>query len=155
MFCSDKWKKQVFRRFLKQKFNAESYQVLMGFSTDEIHRAGRIKQTKKYHHQYPLLDLQINRNQCAALVERTFNSAPPKSSCIFCPNHKQSEWIDVKSSCDWEKLIEIDSKIRTANAKNGIERQFITPDCKPINEVDFDEKNEVIFSRTCAGECFL
>jgi len=155
MFCSDKWKKQVFRRFLMHEFNAKTYQVLMGFSTDEMHRAGRVKQTKKYQHRFPLLDLRMNRSECSLLVERTFNVTPPKSSCIFCPNHKQSEWIDVKSSCDWERLIEIDKAIRASNLENGIERQFITPDCKPIDKVDFNEKNETIFSRLCAGECFL
>lgn len=156
MFCSDKWKKNVFRRFLAKQFNQKSYDVIMGFSTDEIHRAGRMKSSKKYNYQFPLLDLRMNRVECIRLVEKTFKQEPPRSSCIFCPNHKQLEWIDIKNnSKDWERLINLENEIMIANQVNGIDKQFITVDCKPIAECDFNDKNEVIFSRLCAGGCFL
>ena len=32
---------------------------------------------------------------------------------------------------------------------------FLTVECKSIAECEFDDKNEVIFSRLCAGGCFL
>ena len=156
-FCSSKWKKEVFNRFCAKQFNAKKYDVIMGFSTDEIHRAGRIKQTKKYRYQFPLLDLRMNRGDCVKLVQDTFNAPPPRSSCYFCPNHTQHEWREVMAGVDREKVVAIDEKIRNSlkdKMQGGI-NAFLTVECKPIAECDFDDKNEVIFSRLCAGGCFL
>jgi 3'-phosphoadenosine 5'-phosphosulfate sulfotransferase (PAPS reductase)/FAD synthetase len=87
-YCSAKWKREVFERFCNEKFGAKTYDVLMGFSTDEIHRAARMKASKKWNKVFPLLDLQMRRGDCITLVERTFNAEPPRSSCWMCPNHK-------------------------------------------------------------------
>ena len=152
-YCSINWKRDVVRRFLKEKFNSDKYTMLMGFSTDEQHRAARMKPSKKYGLSFPLLDLQMRRGDCVALVERTFKANPPRSSCYFCPNHTQHEWREVMQSKDREKVIAVDKSIRTAILDNVT--CYLTAECKPIDECDFDDKNEVIFSRLCAGECFL
>jgi len=156
-YCSSKWKGDTFKRFLAKQFKEKSYEVMMGFSTDEMHRAGRMKSSKKYQYKFPLLNLRMNRGDCVALVERTFNAPPPRSSCYFCPNHTQHEWREVMQSADREKVIELDEKIRGSlkdKMQGGI-NAFLTVECKPIEECDFDDKNEVIFSRLCAGGCFL
>ena len=51
-------------------------------------------------------------------------------------------------SNDREKLIEFDNGLRKIN-------RFLTHDCLPITEVDFSDSNESIFSRFCAGGCFI
>lgn len=147
-FCSSKWKADVFKRFVSKEFKNKNFLVSLGFSTDEIQRAARIKNKKKYVYQFPLLDLKMNRTDCMILVEKTFNAEPPRSSCYFCPNHTQVEWQEVMQSKDKQKLIEFDNGLRAKN-------RFLTADCKPITECDFDPKNESIFSRLCAGQCFL
>ena len=157
-FCSSNWKKEVFNRFCAKQFKSKTYDVIMGFSTDEMHRAGRIKQTKKYRYQFPLLDLRMNRGDCVKLVQDAFNAPPPRSSCYFCPNHTQHEWREVMSGSDRDKVIAIDAKIRDSlngYLNNASHRSFLTVECKPIAECDFDDKNEVIFSRLCSGGCFL
>lgn len=147
-FCSSKWKREVFTRFCNDKFKAKQYDVLMGFSTDERQRAVRIKSSKKWQYKMPLLDLNINRGQCIGMVEKQFNAEPPRSSCYYCPNHTRAEWRKVMESKDREKLINFDNKLREIG-------KFLTHDCLPIAECDFDDRNESIFSRLCAGGCFL
>ena len=51
-------------------------------------------------------------------------------------------------SDDRELLIKFDNNLRSIG-------KFLTHDCLPISEVDFDDKNESIFSRLCSGGCFL
>ena len=155
-YCSSKWKADVFKRFLANQFKSKSYDVFMGFSTDEIHRAGRMKSTKKYSYKFPLLDLRMNRGDCVKLVMDTFNAPPPRSSCYFCPNHTQHEWREVMSGVDRDKTIAIDRQIRDAK-QFGLDAvaHYLTAECKPIEQCEFDDKNEVIFSRLCSGGCFL
>jgi hypothetical protein len=147
-FCSSKWKRDVFTRFVNEHYKEKSYDVLMGFSTDEKHRAARMKSIKKWQYKFPLLDLQMNRGDCIALVERKFNAPPPRSSCFYCPNHTRSEWRSVMEGPDRDILIKFDESLRQRG-------KFLTHDCLPIKEVDFDDKNESIFSRLCSGGCFL
>lgn len=147
-FCSSNWKRDVFKRFCNLQFGEKYYDVIMGFSTDEKKRAVKMKSTRKWQYKFPLLDLQLSRGDCIALVERAFNAPPPRSSCYFCPNHTRHEWRDVMDSDDREKLISFDNSLRDIG-------KFLTHDCVPINDVDFDDRNESIFSRHCAGGCFL
>lgn len=182
-YCSSIWKTDVFKRFCNETFKAKSYDVLMGFSTDEKHRASRQteiinqdfevtqndifgntviiakktkRKSKKFRCSFPLLDLRMNRGDCVKLVLDTFKAPPPRSSCYFCPNHTMHEWREVMSSNDRDKVIEIDNQIRSSlqSTLPGV-NAFLTVECKPIAECDFNDKNEVIFSRLCAGGCFL
>ena len=148
-FCSSLWKKRVFERFCKSQFNVKKYDVLMGFSTDEIHRAARMKSNKKSNYVFPLLDLQMRRGDCIALVQREFNVEPPRSSCWMCPNHTQHEWDEVMKSNDREKVIAFDREVL---APRGY---FLTSQYKRIEECDFIDEHEVMFSRLCSGGCFL
>jgi hypothetical protein len=122
---------------------------LMGFSTDEIHRAARMKPSKKWNNTFPLLDLQLRRGDCIALVQREFSVEPPRSSCWMCPNHTQHEWDEVMSSQDAEKVIAFD---RDVLAPNG---WFLTAEYKRITDCTFSDENEVMFTRLCSGGCFL
>lgn len=148
-YCSAKWKREVFERFCNEKFKSKKYNILMGFSTDEIHRAARMKPSKKWNKVFPLLDLQMRRGDCVALVKKTFDTEPPRSSCWMCPNHTQKEWAHVMESQDREKVIEFD---KTVLAPKGY---FLTAEYKRIDECNFIDENEVIFSRLCSGGCFL
>lgn len=148
-FCSSLWKKRVFERFCNEKFKSKKYNILMGFSIDEIHRAARMKSTKKNNYVFPLLDLQMRRGDCIALVQRTFDTEPPRSSCYMCPNHTQKEWAHVMQSQDREKVIEFD---KTVLAPKGY---FLTSQFKRIEECDFIDEHEVMFTRLCSGGCFL
>jgi hypothetical protein len=148
-FCSNHWKKDVFISFCNEKFKQKKYNVLYGFSTDEIHRAARMKPSKKWNKVFPLLDLQMRRSDCIALVQRTFDTEPPRSSCWMCPNHTQKEWAHVMQSQDREKVIEFDKTVLQSKG------YFLTSQFKRIEECDFIDEHEVMFTRLCSGGCFL
>jgi 3'-phosphoadenosine 5'-phosphosulfate sulfotransferase (PAPS reductase)/FAD synthetase len=148
-FCSSLWKKRVFERFCNENFKQKKYDVLMGFSTDEIHRATRMKPSKKWNCVFPLLDLKMRRGDCIALVEREFNVGPPRSSCWMCPNHTQHEWDEVMKSADAEKVISFDRDVLSPR------NWFLTAEYKRITNCSFIPEHEVMFSRLCSGDCFL
>ena len=148
-FCSSLWKKRVFERFCNDKFKQKSYDVLFGFSTDEMHRAGRMKPTRKWQPKFPLLDLQMRRGDCIALVQREFNVEPPRSSCYICPNHTQPEWAHVMESDDRDKVIAYDNEVLEPLGF------FLTSEYKRISDCTFSDENEVMFLRLCSGGCFL
>jgi PP-loop superfamily ATP-utilizing enzyme len=148
-FFFNNCKKYVFISFCNEKFKQKKYNVLYGFSIDEIHRAARMKPSKKWNKIFPLLDLQMRRSDCIALVQRTFDTEPPRSSCWMCPNHTQKEWAHVMQSQDREKVIEFD---KTVLQPKGY---FLTSQFKRIEECDFIDEHEVMFTRLCSGGCFL
>lgn len=71
--------------------------VAVGISTDEYHRANKAKNTEK-HQQivYPLLELGLNRSDCAHLIAEAGLPVPPKSSCFFCPWHSAQTWGEMR-----------------------------------------------------------
>jgi len=179
-YCSGNWKTDVFKRFCSEQFGSKKFDVMLGFSTDEKHRALNmakknaskriltafqddvfgdgidIKQTlkilstkrKKWNYSFPLLDFEMSRDDCQKLVIDTFKNNAPRSSCKFCPNHTQDEWNHVMTGNDREWLVNFDKTLRIKN-------WFLTSDCKPIDEIKFDQKNETIFTRACSGGCFI
>lgn len=64
----------------------------IGISTDEIHRARRGRATDWQTTVYPLLTLRMSRDDCAALIRDEGLPMPPKSSCWFCPFHRNEQW---------------------------------------------------------------
>ena len=179
-YCSGKWKSDVFKRFCTEQFGEKNFDVMLGFSTDEKHRALNmakknaskrvltafqddvfgdgidLKQTlktlstkrKKWNYHFPLLELEMSRDDCQQLVAKTFGHTAPRSSCKFCPNHTQEEWAHVMGGNDREWLVNFDKSLRGKN-------WFLTSDCKPIDTIEFDQKNEIIFTRACSGGCFI
>ena len=100
-FCSSKWKRDVFTRFCNEKFGVKNYDITMGFSTDEIHRAGRMKSTKKWTYKFPLLDLRMNRGDCINLVEKTFNTPPQDQVVITAQTIQERSGVAL-----WSQTIE-------------------------------------------------
>lgn len=148
-FCSGEWKTRVFRRFCNEMFKQKRYDVFYGFSTDEKKRAARMKPSRKWNPVFPLLDLQMRRGDCIALVQREFQVEPPRSSCWMCPNHTQHEWDEVMKSKDAEKVIAFDKEVLAPR------NWFLTAEYKRITDCTFSSEHEVMFSRLCSGSCFL
>jgi len=147
-FCSYKWKKNVFERFIRVKFNLKRYKIILGFSIDEAERAKNLNSIEKYLYTFPLLDLKLSRNDCIDLIAKQFGVVPSHSSCYFCPNHTRKEWREILNGDDREKVIKFDNELRSTN-------YFLTHECVPIMEVDFHDKNESFYSRQCVNSCYL
>lgn len=140
--------------------------LLMGISLDEVVRM-RTNQLKYITNEYPLVDKKMTRQDCLQWLEDNFYPTPPRSACTFCPYHSNKEWLDIKNGDpeEWKEVVEMDRAIRNQEQykdknkdKNITDEIFLHRSCKPIDEVDFEEKSPQLdlfygFSNECEGYC--
>lgn len=155
-YCSGEWKREVVRRWANKEHGVKAATNWVGFSTDEMDRVGRLAGSKKskgkWQVRFPLIEMKMNRGDCMALVRRIGWPEPPRSSCWMCPNHREGEWVWQQKNAprDFQKAIVFEREIqkRDPNA-------WLHQDCKPLETVEFDERNEVLFGGCDAGVCFV
>lgn len=93
--CSDKWKMQPFRTWLKAQA-LESVTVCIGYDAGEAHRAAKGDEYESgYAKRYPLIEWGWSRDDCIAAIRRAGLEQPGKSSCFFCPSSRKSEVIQL------------------------------------------------------------
>lgn len=163
--CTVDYKIRVLDRYLK--INGLSPVIVgLGISLDEWQRmkdtdwhnleSGKLLGIDKKR-EYPLIDRRLNRNQCLRIIESAGLPIPPKSSCFFCPYHKQGEWIDMKRdtpelfkrACDVETQI---NRKRTALNRDGL---YLHSSLKPLPQAVADQPRLFTETETCeSGYCF-
>lgn len=96
----------------------------VGISTDERDRAldqdGNLKvgDVKFSRNRYPLLDLDMDRDQCRALLTAHGFGQTPKSACIGCPFHTNAHWRMIRNNpADWADAVDFDNAIRSGGAR--------------------------------------
>jgi hypothetical protein len=89
----------------RKRIPANSCQMLMGISLDEVFRM-KPSWHKWLVHQWPLIDAGMARHDCLSWMERKGYPSPPKSSCIGCPFHDNDEWRNIKADSEaWEDAV--------------------------------------------------
>jgi hypothetical protein len=68
----------------------------LGISLDEFQRMRNDSGFSWVQHEYPLIQLRLDRAACMALIERAGLPLPPKSSCWFCPMHNTAQWAEMR-----------------------------------------------------------
>lgn len=96
--CSDKWKQQPFKHWLKSTGWTDVV-VCIGFGAEEPHRAERgDKYDSGYKKRYPLIEWGMDREACMAEIAAAGLSQPGKSACFFCPSSKKHEILALKKT---------------------------------------------------------
>lgn len=121
-------------------------EVLIGISLDEIERANRGKDEKWERRQYPLLDLGMNRIDCANLIESVGLPVPPKSSCFFCPFHSLLTWSELRRDQPvlFRKAVELENKLNERRDHRDKPRVYLTRKGVPLSEA-VSEAGEQLF----------
>lgn len=161
-FCSNEWKKRVFRRFLRQHgYGPEKpVDVWIGYSVDEVGRATP-SDAVWVRHQFPLLfDVPLRRHECRALVEAAGLPSPPRSSCYFCPLHGNAEWREIRDEEpeDWTRAITADAKFRERHPGVYLHRSAVPLAAAPIDAPETGDPNQLglLDDGTCkSGYCFV
>jgi hypothetical protein len=130
-------------------------ETLIGISTDEAYRMKPSQEGWKVH-RWPLIDLRMNRQDCLNWMERKGYPLPPKSSCIGCPYHSDTEWRHIKADPEsWADAVELDKVIREQPRFHA--KQYMHRSCVPLDEVDFstaEERGQAdMFNNECEGMC--
>lgn len=94
--CSDKWKQQPFKKWLKAK-GWEDVTVCIGFDAGEPYRAERGDLFEEgYKKRYWLIERNMGRRECIAVIDAAGIARPGKSACFFCPSSKRHEIIALQ-----------------------------------------------------------
>ena len=149
-FCSNEWKLRVVQRWATKEHGVKAATLWMGISTDEQKRASL--PTGKWQKRYPLIEFGMSRADCFAVVEAMGWPEPPRSSCWMCPNHREGEWLwqQEAAPADHRKAIVFDRELRVRDP-----HAWVHPSAKPLGEVVFDEKEDVMNGNCQTGLCFV
>jgi hypothetical protein len=132
----------------------------IGISLDEAHRMKPSRQLW-IKNCWPLVDGRIRRHDCLLWMERHGFPKPPRSACVYCPYHSDTEWRRLRDEEPeaFAEAVRVDKEFR--RLKVLTERldsvPFIHKSLKPLDEVDFstdeDHGQQVMFGNECAGMC--
>lgn len=90
----------------------------IGISTDEFHRA-KDSDVNYIKHTFPLLDINWSRQHCLDYLRDSGWETTPKSACIGCPFHHDSQWRDLRDNHpeEWDDAVDFDAAIRNGSAR--------------------------------------
>jgi hypothetical protein len=124
----------------------------VGISTDERDRAldidGNLKTGDVLYsrNRYPLLELDMSREQCIILLTKHGFGSTPKSACIGCPFHTNRQWRQLRDDhpSEWRDAVEFDAAIRAgsaranANGKPLLGEAYLHRSRLPLSEAPID-----------------
>ena len=129
----------------------------IGISLDESHRM-KPSRVKYSTHEWPLIDLRMTRHDCLLWMEKNGYPEPPRSSCVYCTHHSNSEWRRIRDNDPkgWADAVEFDSRIRVGINKVKAEC-FVHRSCVPLSEVDLSDDTDkgqgLLWGNECTGMC--
>jgi hypothetical protein len=134
---------------------------LIGISYDEMNRM-KLSRDKWVVNRWPLVELRMRRQDCLNWMQANGYPEPPRSSCVYCPFHKSSEWrrLQTEEPESFAAAVQFERDIQQAkaNSDNFDSVPFLTRICKPLDQIDFRsdvEKGqlELGFMDECEGMC--
>jgi hypothetical protein len=150
--CSDKWKMQPFRAWLKEKAFTDAV-VCIGYEAGETRRVeAALRHTEPYARRFPLVEWGWERADCIAAIERAGLPLPGKSACFFCPSSKKHEVIQLHK--EYPELMTRALRIeRVASISNntmaGLGRRFAWEDVIRADEDQFKLLQDVPGESPC------
>lgn len=89
-WCTDRFKVRPIHKVAKGAVQ------LIGFSTDEAHRANRQFKRVKVTRSFPLIDMGLSSTDCRRIIGDYGWPIPVKSSCFFCSFSRLGDWHWLK-----------------------------------------------------------
>lgn len=93
--CSDKWKVQPQKKYLRGVYgDLSGLRFAIGYDATETKRAAKgMAHQEKFERWFPLIEWGWDRARCMAEIEGAGLPVPVKSACWFCPCMKKPEVI--------------------------------------------------------------
>jgi hypothetical protein len=157
-YCTGRWKVETRDKYIRSVhgLTRSKFCVWIGFSFDESSRAIRMMDGEEYKKgliRFPLIhDHTMTRRKAIELVESMGWKTPPRSACWCCPNHSDHEWRKMKSERpdEFQKAVDLEREIQKRDPDAWLHKS-----CKPLDQVDFTQPED-LFSRPCdSGMCFV
>lgn len=155
-FCSSEWKARVIERYLKQTYKLKNYITWLGYSFDG-RDASRIKIDRNGQrvpgYYYPLVDtLPLTRSDCEQVILGAGLPLPRKSTCRGCPHQTDAEWLDTKLNHpeDFAAAIQDEQEMQAVDPHVWMHKSV-----KPIDQVEFNPKDDLEDAQCGLGICFI
>lgn len=107
-----------------------------GISRDEWHRAHNRRDQPGQQVVYPLLDLHLDRADCAGIIRSAGLPVPPKSSCWFCPFYRPSAWAEMRRDRPtlFDRAVALESLLNQRRTELGKDPVFLTRFNRPLDD---------------------
>lgn len=137
----------------------------IGFSFDETRRVLRVRRNFEAipwaTPHFPLWETNTTRKGAQNWLASRVPHATPRSACVFCPFHSDTEWLRIKTDAKkWARACEIDNALRDDQyiAGRGMRaKQYLHRSCVPLREADLKVTNDTQlqfgFVEQCEGMC--
>jgi len=137
-WCTDKFKIRCLHKYFK-KPGVE----MLGIDFGEIKRA-KIQCRDGFECRYPLIEAEIDRPACKALIKSYGLNPPMKSGCYICPFQKRSQWIELrrKHPCLFQKAVDLEQRNIDYRLSVGKKPMYLSQSYKsPLPEVVNERQN--------------
>lgn len=133
----------------------------IGISLDEVRRM-KPSRNPWAKNEWPLIDMKMRRGDCLEWMKQNGYPQPPRSSCVYCPFHRNDEWRRLKTEEPeaFAQAVDFERKLQEAkgNSENFHSVPFLHRSCKPLDQVDFssdEDRGQIVFdfNNECTGMC--
>ena len=115
----------------------------IGFTKDDLGRTF-CSDVKWITNVFPMiLPLQMSRRDCASWLEAHGYPIPQKSSCVFCPFHRNAYWVDMRDNRpdEWHRAVQFEARLQQGHLPGvrGIpylHRSMVPLPMAPIDALD-------------------
>jgi len=127
--------------------------IAVGISLDEIERANTRRQEPHERLDYPLLDLRVRRADCQRIITGAGLPMPPKSACWFCPLHRVSAWVTMRSERPelFDRACQLEDTLNRRRDMLGKDHVYLARYGKPLRET-FPDGVDALFGEG-DGQC--
>ena len=110
--------------------------VCIGISTDEIQRVNRKRAEAYENPTYPLIDLGLDRSACQQVIADYGWPVPPKSSCYFCPFHRDQVWSEMRRDEPdlFAKSVALEATLNERRTRLGKDNVYLTRHARPLDQ---------------------
>lgn len=159
-FCSNEWKKRVYRRRLRE-LNYNFAYCWLGFSLDEYQRM-KPSGVKWLMNQFPLIlgyGIRYRRSELGKIILDHGWPLPPSSACDFCPNRDNKTWQEIQENepTTWQNAVQRDRWLRQPEQIARWGETYIHGSLVPLDEIDFNRENkedDLPLFNLCGSSCF-
>lgn len=117
--CTNEYKVRQVRRAMRHHQKC-AWTMWLGFSWDEVTRM-KTSDRKWLSHEYPLIDLCLDRAACETVIADFGLDVPPPSRCFFCPYKRPEDWaVDKKDRpAIFQAALTVEQRLNQSRAQAG------------------------------------
>lgn len=158
--CTMNHKIVPIRKKLREIRDGREVVQWIGISLDEIIRM-KPSRDAWCEHIWPLVDKRMNRHDCLRWMKARGFPVPPRSACVYCPYHSDSEWRRLKAEepQEFQRAVEFEARLQNAASKATALRAvpYLHRTCVPLATVDLstdsDNGQTLLWGNECEGMC--